>query len=434
MTPCLGNSPKSPEVHVTPAYIDVEEGQSAEFRCQANGNPTPALRWRRVDSELNPRHQFRDGIFRIPYVTYEDRGEYVCSASNSLGSEESTVHLYVRRREEQTTPGPDATKQPVIKPADLTTRSGNQFTLTCLVPRDSEQEFSWEKTPGQLSRDTSESNGILTVYNAQPEDSGTYKCIVRSGQGVGYGYSRVTVVSSNTPPTLRVEPEQQVISQGASIEIKCTVSGEPKPSVKWTKVGDEFGPNIQQIGDVLHIRNAQVRDRGVYVCVAKNDAGFSQGSTIVDVERREPPRVEIYPEARQVVNIGGNVLIQCRILSGIPTPNLTWKRLDGLPLPQEVEELAGGALRFNSITEKSAGSYTCHAINEAGETSALGIIEVQEIPSVTIYPREERLTLKEGDRLRLECRAVGKPNPIISWSLPETLPRNVFQLTAELSG
>lgn len=31
--------------------------------------------------------------------------------------------------------------------------------------------------------------------------------------------------------------------------------------------------------------NAQVRDRGVYVCIANNDAGMSQASAIIEVER-----------------------------------------------------------------------------------------------------------------------------------------------------
>lgn len=32
--------------------------------------------------------------------------------------------------------------------------------------------------------------------------------------------------------------------------------------------------------------NAQVRDRGVYVCVAHNDGGMNQASSIVEVERK----------------------------------------------------------------------------------------------------------------------------------------------------
>lgn len=31
--------------------------------------------------------------------------------------------------------------------------------------------------------------------------------------------------------------------------------------------------------------NAQVRDRGVYVCIASNDAGLAQASGIIEIER-----------------------------------------------------------------------------------------------------------------------------------------------------
>lgn len=83
-----------------------------------------------------------------------------------------------------------------------------------------------------------------------------------------------------------MSPERISISQGQSSEIQCTATGSPAPSVKWTKLGSELRRNIEQIGSTLFIRNAQIEDRGIYVCVATNQNGIEQASVIVEVTRK----------------------------------------------------------------------------------------------------------------------------------------------------
>jgi hypothetical protein len=47
------------------------------------------------------------------------------------------------------------------------------------------------------------------------------------------------------PPTARIEPERQTVSQGTTAELRCLTSGEPS-SVRWSKVGEaDIGNNIQ---------------------------------------------------------------------------------------------------------------------------------------------------------------------------------------------
>lgn len=60
---------------------------------------------------------------------------------------------------------------------------------------------------------------------------------------------------------------------------------------------------------------------------------------------REPPTIELYPSARQSVTLGSNVLIQCRITGGIPTPSIKWTRRNGESLPSQVEEITPGVLK-----------------------------------------------------------------------------------------
>lgn len=86
-------------------------------------------------------------------------------------------------------------------------------------------------------------------------------------------------------PSAKVSPERVTVSQGQSTEIHCTASGFPFPTVKWTKLGGELSSNMEQIGSTLYIRNAQIEDRGVYVCISTNIHGLGQASAMVEVTR-----------------------------------------------------------------------------------------------------------------------------------------------------
>lgn len=67
------------------------------------------------------------------------------------------------------------------------------------------------------------------------------------------------------------------------------------------------------------------------------------------------------------------------------------------------------------MTRAEQGQYICSAENEAGSTSAVGTLEVHTIPVVTIHPPGP-VVVKPGQKIRLECRASGYPQPQVQWS------------------
>ena len=60
---------------------------------------------------------------------------------------------------------------------------------------------------------------------------------------------------------------------------------------------------------------------------------------------REAPVVSLHPTPAQTVFPGQSVLWQCRVMAGIPNPDITWTRTDGRPMPTNAEILQGGVLR-----------------------------------------------------------------------------------------
>lgn len=83
---------------------------------------------------------------------------------------------------------------------------------------------------------------------------------------------------------MRVTPKNQTVGQGSTVEIYCDVTGTPPPTVKWTRVREDFGPTTQQIGNVLRISPVNIEDRGIYICVASNSHGIADNSSMLLVE------------------------------------------------------------------------------------------------------------------------------------------------------
>lgn len=77
--------------------------------------------------------------------------------------------------------------------------------------------------------------------------------------------------------------------------------------------------------------------------------------------------------------------------------------------------------RFTQITPSDAGDYTCSAENEAGRATGVGTIIVHTYPELTVIPNEERLTVDEGNYVRLECRGDGIPRPTVQWLRPASV-------------
>ena len=57
--------------------------------------------------------------------------------------------------------------------------------------------------------------------------------------------------------------------------------------------------------------------------------------------------------------IGGNILFQCRVLSGIPNPTIEWRPLNGENFGENVEILVdGGVIRITDVQTSNGGRAT----------------------------------------------------------------------------
>ncbi|CAL1682411.1 unnamed protein product [Lasius platythorax] len=405
-------NPAKPRIVITPPYQQVREGEPVEFRCEATGNPPPQLDWIRVHGSISPEATFYNGVWSLPAASKNDGAEYKCIARNNVGVDEKTTTLYVQDNPNK--PPPQALP-PTVTPSEWSGTIGDVVRLICTPSQHA--NVTWTRSGGlPLPYTASQQDGILTINNPSPSDSGIYVCTATSIRGTETSTSaRITIVARRDPPTIKVRPERQEVSQGMDAEVRCT-SGEPGVQVKWSKYTETMSSRVQQVGDTLRIINAQVSDRGVYICRVTSSTGSHEASAIIEVEPREAPVLELYPQDVQTVILGGSADLQCRAKAGFPVPELHWSRVDGRPFASNIEQLPGGLLRLSNITVNDDGAYICSASNEVGVTSAIAHIEVQSLPVITITPKHGILQVKRGSRVRLMCSASGHPQPNVAWS------------------
>ncbi|XP_044266426.1 basement membrane-specific heparan sulfate proteoglycan core protein isoform X20 [Tribolium madens] len=406
------SQPEPPRVVITPPFVDVQEGQTVQIQCAATGTPEPVLRLIRLDGQqLNPTHYFQNGLFRIPQARKSDEGPYQCIATNAAGTHTSNVDIYVR----ENTGGRPVTVE--ISPPYYEGSSGESFSLRCQADR--AIDIKWTRQNGRpLPYSFIVNRDVLTASSPRAEDSGVYVCTATSATGyTAMGTADVTIYESSgtSPPSAKVSPERITISQGSSTELHCDATGSPTPTIKWTRVGSELPPHITQSGSILYIRNAQVSDRGVYVCVSSNNLGLAQASSIVEVNRLEIPILSVHPQASQTITAGNSAILACRVDAGIPAPTVVWTRADGRPLSPNIETMSHGTLRFTQITENEGGEYICTAENEAGRATVTASIEVQIAPEVWTVPEEDVIMRRRDEFVRLECHARGSPPPSVQW-------------------
>ena len=115
--------------------------------------------------------------------------------------------------------------------------------------------------------------------------------------------------------------------------------------------------------------------------------------------------------------------MSCRTLSGSPHPTVTWVRRDGQRLSSRITEDYPGVITLRDAQLEDAGIYECRASNIAGETSLSTTLELQQQPSIKLYPDIQSFDLTEGDELKFNCIATGVPTPTVTIKSPDGVPR-----------
>lgn len=98
---------------------------------------------------------------------------------------------------------------------------------------------------------------------------------------------RPTISSSNQ--------NEETVTRGGDITLKCEADGVPRPAISWMKDGRPLSTGrkaqILNEGQLLRIQDAQVADTGRYTCIAVNVAGQADRKYDVNVHGEKKVKV-----------------------------------------------------------------------------------------------------------------------------------------------
>ncbi|KAK5864266.1 hypothetical protein PBY51_001220 [Eleginops maclovinus] len=400
--------PSAPRASIPEPLMVVVEGQTATMRCEAHGVPSPTISWSKLRSPLPWRHSVVGGSLVLPSVGRQDSGEYICSATNSMGTTEVTVTLDVE------TP-PYATSMP----DDVSVRVGEVIRLQCLAHGTPPLIYTWTKLDGDLPPRAQVSGGDLQINLATAEDAGSYKCVASNKVAASEVIARVTVRS---PLAVKVSPQVEVKAQGSAVEFTCSAAGGLETKVEWLKEGGALPPNHHIKDGVLRIENLEQSNEGVYICRASSAYGQAQDTARLTIQALPKVMINVRTSV-QTVMIGNSVEFECQAV-GDPEPTVKWSKVGG-SLPSHIM-VKGGMLRIDQVTEADAGQYRCTATNNVGSVQSQVVLNVQSLPQIASLPETKEVTV--GSDAVLPCVASGYPVPQIKWSKVEgELPPKCFQ-------
>ncbi|KAM6985917.1 netrin receptor DCC [Aplochiton taeniatus] len=336
------------------------------------------------------------------------------------------------------------------EPQDTVTVRGGVLQLDCQARSDQgDPVISWKKDGVLLSAVVDErrqqlANGTLVVQNVvhsrhHRPDEGSYQCLAVL-EGAGALVSRTARVTVSGPLKLVVPTESVSSYLGDTALLRCQVTGEPTPVVRWQKNREDlpltFNPETRVVvlpSGSLQVSKVQPPDSATYRCLADNPGSARTGT---DAELRVLPEpgvsrglVFLQRPLRVTTLLGRDAVLECSA-SGFPTPTFQWMRGDEMiqSRSKKYSLLGGSNLLISTVTDDDSGVYTCVALNKNQNLTASCQLSVLVPPQFLNYPTNTYAY--ESTDMELECSVTGNPPPSVRWvkNGEEVIPSDYFQI------
>ena len=168
-------------------------------------------------------------------------------------------------------------------------------------------------------------------------------------------------ICSTVAPQIVLSSKEVRIQEEQNITIACTGTGQPLPSITWSKaVGGLPKDRTEVMQGNVTINKVEKKDRGTYICKAENILGSTTALAQLTVFFRL--RLKVRPPKEVAPLIGSIVCLPCVAESDLG-PLITWTKDGKSSLPVDSHVLLNGTLVLQNIKKSHEGYYTCRATN-----------------------------------------------------------------------
>ncbi|XP_029924427.1 neural cell adhesion molecule 1a isoform X4 [Myripristis murdjan] len=318
-----------------------------------------------------------------------------------------------------------ASLQVEITPSQGEISVGESKFFLCEVVGDA-KDIDWYDPSGEkilpngqdLAVSRSDGMSTLTIYHANVDSAGIYKCVAKNGDKEAQATVQVKIFQKIT---FQNAPNPQEFNEGDDAVIICDVVSSPPPTIIWKHKGSkiQFAKDVRFTvmgNNHLKIRGIKKTDEGMYTCearvMARGEIDFKTIKVIVNVLPSIRTR---QTEVNATADIGSSAMLACDA-DGYPEPTVTWARNNVVLETDDKYSLNedGSELIIKDVKKVDEGDYTCIAKNKAGEKSEEVSLNVFVQPKITFLDNQTASELEE--QVTLTCEASGDPTPTISWS------------------
>ncbi|CAM4437170.1 unnamed protein product [Lepidochelys kempii] len=420
----------------TYSVINVPYGDVVTVACEAKGEPTPRVIWlsptNRPIPLLSDKYQvYGDGTLLIQKAQRSDSGNYTCVVRNSAGEDRKIVWIQVNVQSPRINGHPN----PITSVRETAMRESRKL-IDCKAEGIPTPRILWAFPEGVIlpspyygNRITVHRNGTLDIRGVRQTDSVQLVCIGRNEGGEARLIVQLLVTDHLEKPTFRDPVSERITATaGHSINLNCSVHGNPEPSTSWILPnGTELqsGSHLQRFyhkrDGKLHISGLSAVDAGTYRCTARNPGGYAERVIFLKVGLK-PEISNQYKNLVSIIN-GETLQLHC-ITQPNPRAHISWTLPNGMVLdgPQAIGRfslLENGSLTVRDASVFDRGTYLCKAVTEYG-TSVMNVpvIVIAYPPRITSEPAPVIYT-RPGNAVKLNCMAIGIPKAEITWELPD---------------
>ncbi|KAG7310344.1 hypothetical protein JYU34_003117 [Plutella xylostella] len=273
-----------------PQFLNLAEGETAEFRCQADGTPEPQIKWiyngRPIErAPPNARRQVNPDSIIITDLVKNDTGNYGCNATNSLGYVYKDVYINVQSIPPEVKEGP----------GNLTKVDGSEAVLACRVFGAPRPLIKWIKDGAEVTggRYNITTEGDLVIRSVTYTDVGTYQCYAKNKFGETSAFGSLTVKKRTV---ITDKPEHYEVAAGSSATFRCNANADDslQLDIIWLKKDQpldfENQPRFRMTNDYsLLISDTQELDSGEYTCIAKTAIDEARAQATLTVQDKPNP-------------------------------------------------------------------------------------------------------------------------------------------------
>ncbi|XP_057298458.1 hemicentin-1-like isoform X2 [Hydractinia symbiolongicarpus] len=361
---------------ISPLTSTYSKNDVLNVTCVATANNVISYEWKKGGKLISTNQRLI-----IPSLDVSNDGTYECHVDNGVLKKTTSLSVLVQYL-----------SQPrlSISPENMT-KVGDAVVFQCDVSGSSLITYTWYKNSVQLS--WTQSKHIIN--NIQKDDTALYLCKTSNMAGTKSSNEVQLSVQYLNKPSIHKKN-----TSDTSLELSCSFTGSPMPSVAWYKDGVKISDSAN-----LTVNDVRENDTSVYKCVVTNLVGSLTATTSTSKDFLLSPTIVIKKSAS--INEGDSVVFICQV-DGTRPITYTWFKHG------RIVGNTSDMMILNNVSKADQAGYVCQVGNAAGVKSS------KTVQLTVLYLDTPKITKNEtftGDlhSVLLDCTGNGAPTPQIHW-------------------